>query len=59
MAKKNEMATVRIMAKDLVRTRGTCKKFMIMRANIQISRPFRLKFRRSYLNMLWPKLSKA
>merc|ERR1712227_1113484 len=35
MAKKNEMATVRIMAKDLVRTRGTCKKFMIMRANIQ------------------------
>ena len=36
MAKKNEMATVRIMAKDLVRTRGTCKKFMIMRANIQV-----------------------
>merc|ERR1711973_346128 len=35
MAKKNETATVRIMAKDLVRTRGTCKKFMIMRANIQ------------------------
>merc|ERR1719210_1375255 len=35
MAKKNEMATVRIMAKDLVRTRNTCKKFMIMRANIQ------------------------
>merc|ERR1712227_665601 len=35
MAKKNEMATVRIMDKDLVRTRGTCKKFMIMRANIQ------------------------
>merc|ERR1712141_986133 len=36
MAKKNEMATVRIMAKDLVRTRNTCKKFMIMRANIQV-----------------------
>merc|ERR1712035_299118 len=35
MAKKNEMATVRIMAKDLVRTRNTCKKFMVMRANIQ------------------------
>merc|ERR1712110_1240685 len=28
MAKKNEMATVRIMAKDLVRTRQTCKKIM-------------------------------
>ncbi|CBY33517.1 unnamed protein product [Oikopleura dioica] len=35
MAKKNEMGTVRIMAKDLVRTRNTCKKFMLMRANIQ------------------------
>merc|ERR1711917_66544 len=35
MAKKNEMATVRIMAKDFVRTRNTCKKFMVMRANIQ------------------------
>merc|ERR1712142_1424557 len=35
MAKKNEMATVKIMAKDLVRTRNTCKKFMVMRANIQ------------------------
>merc|ERR1719334_2376595 len=35
MAKKNEMATVKIMAKDLVRTRNTCKKFMLMRANIQ------------------------
>merc|ERR1712137_1225984 len=35
MAKKNEMATVRTMAKDLVRTRNTCKKFMVMRANIQ------------------------
>merc|ERR1712086_19994 len=35
MAKKNEMATVRIMAKDLVRTRATQKKFMMMKANIQ------------------------
>merc|ERR1719245_2803758 len=35
MAKKNKMATVKIMAKDLVRTRNTCKKFMLMRANIQ------------------------
>merc|ERR1712227_1171994 len=35
MAKKNEMATVRIMAKDLVRTRNTQKKFMVMKANIQ------------------------
>jgi charged multivesicular body protein 2A len=37
MAKKNEMGTVKIMAKDLVRTRNTCKKFMLMRANIQVS----------------------
>ena len=45
MAKKNEMATVRIMAKDLVRTRNTCKKFMIMRANIQVRfQIFCLKF---------------
>ena len=36
MAKKNEMATVRIMAKDLVRTRNTQKKFMMMKANIQV-----------------------
>ena len=36
MAKKNEMGTVKIMAKDLVRTRNTCKKFMLMRANIQV-----------------------
>ena len=36
MAKKNEMATVKIMAKDLVRTRNTQKKFMVMRANIQV-----------------------
>ena len=36
MAKKNEMATVKIMAKDLVRTRATVKKFMVMRANIQV-----------------------
>merc|ERR1712106_1124766 len=35
MAKKIEMATVRIMAKDLVRTRATQKKFMMMKANIQ------------------------
>ena len=37
MAKKNEMATVRIMAKDLVRTRNTQKKFMMMKANIQVN----------------------
>merc|ERR1712131_111918 len=35
MAKKGEMGTVRIMAKDLVRTRNTQKKFMVMKANIQ------------------------
>ena len=39
MAKKNEMATVRIMAKDLVRTRNTQKKFMMMKANIQVRKP--------------------
>lgn len=42
MAKKNEMGTVKIMAKDLVRTRNTCKKFMLMRANIQVSYSARL-----------------
>ena len=36
MAKKGEMGTVRIMAKDLVRTRNTQKKFMVMKANIQV-----------------------
>jgi len=35
MAQKNEMDAVKIMAKDLVRTRRYVKKFMMMRANIQ------------------------
>lgn len=45
MAKKNEMATVRIMAKDLVRTRNTQKKFMMMKANIQVFFEVTLKFK--------------
>ena len=45
MAKKNEMSTVRIMAKDLVRTRATCKKFMLMRANIQVKYYHHIKYR--------------
>ena len=43
MAKKNEMATVRIMAKDLVRTRNTQKKFMMMKANIQVNHSFTIE----------------
>ena len=35
MAKMGQMDAVKVMAKDLVRTRNTCKKFMIMKANIQ------------------------
>merc|ERR1719458_1978497 len=35
MAKQGQMDAVRVMAKDLVRTRKQCKKFMLMRANIQ------------------------
>jgi len=35
MAKEGQMESVRIMAKDLVRTRQYIKKFMIMKANIQ------------------------
>jgi len=35
MAKDNQMDAVKIMAKDLVRTRHHIKKFMLMRANIQ------------------------
>merc|ERR1719438_401166 len=35
MAKQGQMDAVRIMAKDLVRTRRYVKKFMLMRANIQ------------------------
>nr|ACO11070.1 Charged multivesicular body protein 2a [Caligus rogercresseyi] len=35
MAKAGQMDAVRIMAKDLVRTRRYVKKFMLMRANIQ------------------------
>merc|ERR1719385_578366 len=35
MAKAGQMDAVKIMAKDLVRTRKYVKKFMLMRANIQ------------------------
>merc|ERR1719411_2602883 len=35
MAKAGQMDAVKIMAKDLVRTRRYVKKFMLMRANIQ------------------------
>ncbi|UYV67276.1 CHMP2A [Cordylochernes scorpioides] len=35
MAKENQMEAVRIMAKDLIRTRRYIKKFILMRANIQ------------------------
>lgn len=35
MAKSGQMEAVKIMAKDLVRTRGFVKKFILMRANIQ------------------------
>jgi len=35
MAKENQMDAVKIMAKDLVRTRHHAKKFMLMKANIQ------------------------
>lgn len=35
MAKEGQMDSVKIMAKDLVRTRRYVKKFMIMKANIQ------------------------
>ncbi|XP_058130097.1 charged multivesicular body protein 2a [Anopheles ziemanni] len=35
LAKENQMDAVKIMAKDLVRTRRYVKKFMLMKANIQ------------------------
>ncbi|KHJ89884.1 SNF7 family protein [Oesophagostomum dentatum] len=35
MAKMNQMDSVKVMAKDLVRTRRYIKKFIIMKANIQ------------------------
>ncbi|CAL2034394.1 hypothetical protein CAEBREN_01727 [Caenorhabditis brenneri] len=35
MAKKNQMDSVKVMAKDLVRTRRYVKKFIVMKANIQ------------------------
>ncbi|KAH6924665.1 hypothetical protein HPB50_021806 [Hyalomma asiaticum] len=35
MAKDNQMDAVKIMARDLVRTRRQVKKFILMRANIQ------------------------
>lgn len=35
MAKENQMDSVRVMAKDLVRTRKYIKKFILMKANIQ------------------------
>lgn len=35
MAKMGQMDAVKVMAKDLVRTRNAAKKFMLMKANIQ------------------------
>ena len=35
MAKSGQMDAVKIMAKDLVRTRAFIKKFILMKANIQ------------------------
>ena len=35
MAKSGQMEAVKIMAKDLVRTRNFVKKFILMKANIQ------------------------
>ena len=35
MAKMGQMDAVKVMDKDLVRTRAACKKFMLMKANIQ------------------------
>lgn len=35
LAKDNQMDAVKIMAKDLVRTRHSVRKFMLMKANIQ------------------------
>lgn len=35
MAKMGQMDAVKVMAKDLVRTRNAVKKFMLMKANIQ------------------------
>ena len=35
MAKMGQMDAVKVMAKDLVRTRNASKKFMLMKANIQ------------------------
>ncbi|KAL7676505.1 hypothetical protein ACOME3_002758 [Neoechinorhynchus agilis] len=35
MAKRGQMDAVRILARDLIRTRGRIKKFILMRANIQ------------------------
>lgn len=37
LAKDNQMDAVKIMAKDLVRTRRQARKFMLMKANIQVS----------------------
>lgn len=36
LAKDNQMDAVKIMAKDLVRTRRQARKFMLMKANIQV-----------------------
>ena len=36
LAKENQMDAVKIMAKDLVRTRRQARKFMLMKANIQV-----------------------
>lgn len=39
LAKDNQMDAVKIMAKDLVRTRRQARKFMLMKANIQVKSP--------------------
>lgn len=36
MAQQNQMDSVKVMAKDLVRTRRYIKKFIMMKANIQV-----------------------
>merc|ERR1719289_755881 len=38
MAKAGQMGAVKIMAKDLVRTRKAVKKFMLMKANSGVER---------------------
>lgn len=40
LAKDNQMDAVKIMAKDLVRTRRQARKFMLMKANIQVMKHY-------------------